>query len=212
MLVLNGLPADRITVSPYGVELPAIVPKKEPASVLRFGFIGRLTFIKGVHLLIEAFANLPKPAQQKVQLTIYGDVDSASSNYGQALKQKAAELPHVKFAGRIDNASLSQVYQRLDCLIVPSLWPENCPVTILEAQAHGTPVITSNVGSITDLIRHDENGLIFANQETHDLIGQITRCIAEPELIPRLAGQSQIIRSIEEDALSLVALYQQLVA
>jgi glycosyltransferase involved in cell wall biosynthesis len=209
MLVLNHIPADKITVSPYGVEAPTPVLKKEPASVLRFGFIGRITFIKGVHLLVEAFANLPELAQRRVQLTIYGD--SASDSYGQILKQKVAGLPHVNFAGRIDNANLAQIYQRLDCLIVPSLWPENCPVTILEAQAYGTPVITSDVGSIRDLIRHEENGLIFANQEVDDLIRQITRCIAEPELISRLASQSRIIRSMEEDAIRLVALYQQLI-
>lgn len=212
MMVLNDIPADKITVSPYGVEEPEGVLDKEPASVLRFGFIGRVITIKGVHVLLEAFATLPEWARQRAQLTIYGDINVPSDRYIQALKQKAAGQPQVNFAGRIDNASISQIYRHIDCLVVPSLWPENCPVTILEAQAHHTPVITSNVGSITDLIRHEDNGLIFANQDVAALAHQLIRCIAEPELVSKLASRSWVIRSIQEDAQNLVLLYQQLVS
>jgi glycosyltransferase involved in cell wall biosynthesis len=210
MMVLNNISADKITVSPYGVEIPEGSVDKEPASIVRFGFIGRVIVIKGVHVLLEAFAALPEWARQRAQLTIYGDISDLSDHYIHALKQKAASLPQINFAGRVDNADISQIYRHIDCLVVPSLWPENCPVTILEAQAHHTPVITSKIGSITDLIRHEDNGLIFANQDVGDLAQQLIRCITEPELVPELASRSRIIRSIQEDAQNLVLLYQKL--
>ncbi|RME74734.1 MAG: glycosyltransferase [Chloroflexi bacterium] len=208
MLVLNGFPAQKITVAPYGILPPPPDFKKEPAPVVRFGYLGRMTYIKGVHLLLEAFAGLPESLRQNARLTLYGEADHRSEGYWQALQGQARDLPQVKFAGRIDNAAISQVYRQLDCLVVPSLWPENSPITILEAQAHGIPVIASDAGGIRDLIEHERNGLIFACSNTGDLQARLARCLTSPDLLPRLAAQSHLIRSLDEDCTALIALYK----
>lgn len=207
MLVLNDFPADRITVSPYGVEPVDTNFKKEPAPILRFGFIGRITHIKGVHLLLEAFAALPKEARQQARLTIYGSADVRSARYMTTIEQQVADFPQIRLAGQIDNADISQVYRQIDLLVVPSLWPENSPITILEAQAHGVPVIASNVGGIGDLVHPEVNGLIFANQSVEELTQQLARCLAEPTLVSHLAHHSRLIRSIDQDAGDLLELY-----
>ncbi|MCB0170092.1 MAG: glycosyltransferase [Anaerolineae bacterium] len=208
MLRLNHFPAERITVSPYGITSPPADFQKVPSSKIRFGYIGRITPIKGVQLMIEAFTRLN--LQDRAELTLYGRADINAELYMQGLKEKVGDTANINFAGFVDNAQISELYRQIDVLVVPSLWPENSPITILEAQAHGIPVIASDVGGITDLIRHEVNGLIFANQQVDDLAEQIIRCVESPELVDRLADQSKLIKSIEEDAAQLTHLYQKL--
>lgn len=207
-LVLNNFPVERITVSPYGITPPPADFQKMPSTKIRFGYIGRITPIKGVHLLIDAFSRLN--LQDRAELTLYGRADINAELYMQELKQKAGNTANINFAGFVDNAQISALYRQIDVLVVPSLWPENSPITILEAQAHGIPVIASDVGGITDLIRHNVNGLIYVNQQVDDLMEQITRCVESPELVDLLANQSKPIKSIEEDAAQLAHLYQKL--
>lgn len=209
-LVLNGFPAERITISAYGVQPPKANFSKTTSMKLRFGFIGRVTSIKGTHLLIEAFKQLPR--QEKAQLTIYGKADVKSGQYMRMLQHQAANQSNITFAGFVNNADIAKIYRQLDVLVVPSIWPENSPVTILEALAHGIPVITSDVRGIADLVQHEVNGLIFANQNVQDLGMQMARCQDSPDLVSRLASQCRLIKSLAEDANDIIQLYEEIVA
>jgi glycosyltransferase involved in cell wall biosynthesis len=210
MLVLNGVPAERITISPYGVPLPPAGFSKVPSPKLRFGFIGRIAAIKGVHLLLEAFQQLPQP--ERAELTLYGQAEVRSDQYYQQLKKQATHLPNIKFAGVADNAQISQIYRHLDVLVVPSIWPENSPITILEALAHGIPVIASDVKGIADLVQDEANGLIFANQNIQDLTRQMTRCLDSPELVAQLEAQCRPVKSLSEEIADLIRLYEEVLS
>jgi glycosyltransferase involved in cell wall biosynthesis len=210
MFVLNGFPAERIIISPYGVQPPAPGFIKTPSTKLRFGFIGRVTSIKGVHLLLEAFAQLSR--SERTELTIYGKADVKSDPYMRALQRQAERLPNVKFASFVANTHLNEIYRYLDVLVVPSIWPENSPITILEALAHGIPIIASDVPGIADLVQHEVNGLIFASRNVQDLGAQMSRCFDSSELVSRLAAQCHLVKSLPEDANSLIKLYEEVLA
>jgi glycosyltransferase involved in cell wall biosynthesis len=209
MFVLNNFPADKIIVSPYGVESPERGFAKIPASVFRFGFVGRITAIKGLHVLIEAFLLLPD--NNRAELIIYGDVDENSQPYKQILQNKVAHLPNVKFAGPIENANIAEAFRHMDMLVFPSISPENSPIVVLEAQAHGLPVISSDIRGVSDIIRHEVNGLIFTNHNAKDLAAQMARCLNSPELVTRLAHQSHIVKSIQSDAGDMVKVYEEVI-
>jgi glycosyltransferase involved in cell wall biosynthesis len=210
MLVLNGYPQTRIVVSPYGVHSPSVDFRRVTSHKLRFGFIGRLTSIKGVHLLLKAFKQVSQ--QGKAQLTIYGKADAKADGYMRILQRLAAKSLNINFAGFVDNNSISDIYRHLDVLVVPSIWPENSPITILEALAHGIPIIASDAKGIADLVQHDVNGLIFANQDSRDLARQMSRCLDSPELVDKLAANCRMIKSLAEDADNIIKLYKQLLA
>ncbi|MCB0153399.1 MAG: glycosyltransferase family 4 protein [Anaerolineae bacterium] len=207
MFVLNGYPTQQIVVSPYGVELPPANFRKTQAAQLRFGFIGRITPVKGVHLLVEAFKQLPQPGNAR--LTIYGGPDLRATAYSQALQAQAG--PYLHFAGPVENSRLADLYQELDVLVVPSIWVENSPITILEAQAYHTPVIASDLPGIAYLIQNEVNGLIFPNHNAEALAGQMFRCLASPQLVAQLTTASRPVMSITDEAQMITELYQNVI-
>ena len=108
---------------------------------LTFGYLGRINVEKGVGTLLEAAARLPS---RDWRLLIAGKEASES----ESLKPLAEGLP-VDWLGFV---SPRELFDQIDVLIVPSIWAEPLPRTILEAYAAGVPVIGADSGGIPDLI------------------------------------------------------------
>lgn len=207
MLVLNGVDPARIVISVYGVRPPlSPLPAKEPAPYVRFAFIGRITRDKGVHLLVQAFDSLSHT--NGARLTLYGVSERRA--YVDNVRKIAAGNPNIILAGYLDNVKIYRTYRQIDVLVTPSIWHENSPITILEAHANRTPVISSDVRGVADLVDHEVNGLLFKRGDQVDLMRQMQRCIGDPELLPRLTAGIRPIKTINEDAARLVELYQQI--
>ena len=80
----------------------------------------------------------------------------------------------VRFTGKIGNEQIDGILQNTDVLILPSVWPENQPVTILEAMASGMPVIGSRIGGIPELIDDGVTGYLFNPSDATDLAAKMT--------------------------------------
>lgn len=208
MLLLNDFPAGKITVLHHGLRPPADISPKKECHVLRFGFIGRITQIKGVHTLLAAWAMLPTELQQQARLTLYGDADDKDRRYFSQIKKQANQLPQVELVGPFDNTVIGQIYQQLDCLVVPSVWPEIGPLTALEALAYQTPVIGSRIGGLSDFIKHGYNGLLFEVNNPQQLAGQLAQCLKSPLQVKRLQNNSNLIYSFTDEVKGLVSIYQ----
>jgi GT2 family glycosyltransferase len=120
---------------------------------------------------------------------------------GQPFVRKLGPVPHERMAG-----ALSEV----DALVVPSVWIENAPFVIREAFAAGLPVIASDLGGMAEMVRHEQDGLLFTPGSPPALAAQIRRLIEEPELMSRLREQVRPPMSIQEDALRMRKRYEQL--
>ncbi|RKS84692.1 glycosyltransferase involved in cell wall biosynthesis [Orbus hercynius] len=118
---------------------------------LTIGFIGTLSEIKGVELLIQTFKKLPINAR----LLIAG---KGSSHYESYLKKIAKDDSRIYFLGYVESRAF---YSDIDLLIVPSLWQEPFGLVAVESCAHGIPVIASNCGGLTEIIRNNVNGTII---------------------------------------------------
>ena len=77
------------------------------------------------------------------------------------------------------------------CLILPSIWYEGFPVTILEAASMGRPCIVSAIGALPDLVREGVTGLTFPPGDAHALANVIRRMADEDELADRLGALAQ---------------------
>ena len=76
-----------------------------------------------------------------------------------------------------------QVFSQVDCIVVPSIWAENSPLVIHEAQACKVPVITADFGGMKEYVQHKVNGLLFEHRNTNSLKEQMRFAIANPILL-----------------------------
>jgi glycosyltransferase involved in cell wall biosynthesis len=197
-----GLARDRVQVSDYGFPHARFratagtrPPSRSRASArLRIGFVGTLVWHKGVHVLLEAAQRL----RGRYELHIHGD-PAVFPDYVAALRKAAAGLP-VVFAEGFDRERVDDVYDGLDVLVVPSLWPENSPLVIHEAFLHQVPVVAARVGGVPELVGHEMNGLLYEPSDPASLAASLQRLIDDRDLLATLSARVSAVKSIEQDA------------
>ncbi len=185
------------------------LPPIETGATLRIGYIGQIAPHKGVHVLIEA-AHLLPPGEPTVEVTIYGN-ERQNPAYTRSLRRLIGDNPHIYLAGGFRHDQLTSVLSAIDVLVVPSIWYENSPLTIQEAQAAGRPVIASRLGGMAELVRDEVDGLLFTTSDSRDLARQIQRLRSEPGLLERLRAGIQPPPSLDETITTLLAHYATLI-
>jgi glycosyltransferase involved in cell wall biosynthesis len=204
----HGFPAERIHVVGHGIELPVTrgeVSRPQPEVADHFAYVGGLSPQKGVHVLIEAFNELPASAR----LTIAGD-ETAFPDYCAGLREQAAHSG-IRFAGRLDRAGVGQALVEADALVVPSLWYETASLVVQEAFAVGTPVVAADHGALAERVRHEVNGLLVPPGDADALRGALVRLMEERGLITRLRGGIRPVMSMAEHVHKVEAIYRQVV-
>ncbi len=172
-------------------------------------FMGRLSAEKGVAVLLEAMAHLPG-----VELKLLGDGPERA-----ALEARADELglaSRVSFLGHISGEAKWDFLRRASASVVPSVWYENFPFSVLESLSVGTPVIASRLGSLPHIVREGETGLLFEPGNPQDLAAQAKRFLAEPTQAARLRQSARAVveqRWVGSAHYSdLMAIYHELIA
>ena len=109
---------------------------KSPTNRMRIGFIGQILPHKGLDLLVDALAKMQN--QDSFELLIYGSLsDPSEKNYFDSLDLRA--IKNQKCLGIFDLSKMNQILQNIDLLVVPSRWPENCPLGAKIRLAHRHP-------------------------------------------------------------------------
>ena len=130
-------------------------------------FSGRLNKEKGVSELIDAMLMLQKIPNIKVMIIgspFFGNVAN-EDQFVRGLKQKAETIKdRIVFTGFIPNSQLPQYMKLSDIAVIPSLWDDPCPNTVLEAQAMGLPLITTRRGGIPEEVT-EKNAILLETDE-----------------------------------------------
>jgi glycosyltransferase involved in cell wall biosynthesis/MoaA/NifB/PqqE/SkfB family radical SAM enzyme len=206
-----SVPEHKIVYLDYGFPLEYLTQtQKSPEKRnYTFGYIGTHIPSKGINLLIDAFKQIDKPAGLK----IFGRDNGQSTR---ALKLLAASSKNpIEFAGEYINHNLANdVFSQVDCIVVPSIWAENSPLVIHEAQACKIPVITADFGGMKEYVHHQVNGLLFEHRNSASLAEQMIFAMNNPELMWQY-GQKGYLHSADGDVpdirdhcLELVRIYQ----
>lgn len=161
-----GISEDKIEIIPNGVDLSELDNLPERGEFRRkYGlgseqkiilYLGRIHKIKGLDLLVKAFADLPKPLND-IKLVIVGP----DGGYLSSLKKLIADLginDKVLFTGPLYGLEKLKAYVDADVYVLPSFY-EIFGITVLEALACGTPVIVTNRCGIADAI-NGQAGLV----------------------------------------------------
>jgi glycosyltransferase involved in cell wall biosynthesis len=94
----------------------------------------------------------------------------------------------IRFWGRVANQEVESVFRETDVLVLPSIWPENQPVSITEAMATRTPVIASDIGGIPELVEDGAHGYLFPAGDATALADRMRRFLDDSSLINRLGA------------------------
>jgi glycosyltransferase involved in cell wall biosynthesis len=102
----------------------------------------------------------------------------------------------ISFPGKFPNTELGSKLQNMDVMVVPSRWYENTPLVIQSALTTRTPVICTDLGGMSELIKHDFNGLLFPLNDDLALSKQFLRLLNEPALLQTLINNIPPERTI----------------
>ena len=213
-----GLPERKLVYLDYGFDLKRLSGRsRSPGEPFTFGYIGTHTPAKGIHHLIESFGRLPGG----VRLRIWGRPRGQDTD---ALKNLAARLPgdaanRIEWLPEYRNQDVvGDVFNRIDAIVVPSIWVENSPLVIHEAQQARVPVITADAGGMAEYVQHEVNGLLYEHRNPNALAAQMRRFVDDLDLSRRLGARGYLqsatgdVPSIREHAAAIEGLYEQAIA
>lgn len=173
--VAAGLPSERIVVKPNFVDLG---PPRGDAPRAGALFVGRLAPEKGIATLAQA----AKLMAGKAALVVVGTGPEQARLDGIAgVRTLGWQTPDFIYARM----------RRSAYLVMPSLWYENFPRTLVEAFACGLPVIASRLGAMPELVRDGETGMLFAAGDAADLARAMAWADGHPEEVRRMGDTAR---------------------
>lgn len=207
------LPERKLVYLDYGFDRARLAGRSRlVGEPFTFGYIGTHIPAKGIHHLLDAFGRL----HGDPLLRIWGRPRGQDTD---ALREFARRLPHgagarVEWRPEYRNqAIVPDVFDHVDAIVVPSIWAENSPLVIHEAQQARVPVITADTGGMAEYVHHDVNGLLFAHRDPPALARQMQRLVDDPALARRLGARGYIgsesgdIPDIHEHVAAIESLY-----
>jgi glycosyltransferase involved in cell wall biosynthesis/MoaA/NifB/PqqE/SkfB family radical SAM enzyme len=212
-----GVPADRIVHRDYGFDVAALRGRdRRPEAEFVFGYIGTHIPAKGIHHLIEAFGGVRGPARLRIWGRPRGPNTEALRALAAALLGDAAE--RVEWRREYRNADIvREVFDHVDAIVVPSIWLENSPLVIHEALQARVPVVTADAGGMSELVRHGENGLLFAHRDPAALRDAMQLLVDEPGLAAGLGARGYLqsefgdVTEMRDHVRQIEALYAQVI-
>jgi glycosyltransferase involved in cell wall biosynthesis len=189
---------------PYSVgrEFEAPSSPIEAGDPVTFGYIGTVSPAKGVDLLLRAFAGLG------------GDHRLLVAGAGELDAEVAAAGPRVTALGFVRDEQKERFFADVDCLVVPSRWPDTAPQVVPEARSHGVPVIGARIGGIPELVGPRTSPLLFEPGDADDLARSLERFVADPKayVVPGDAQPQRLGLSWPDHVKAVDALYEEAIS
>jgi len=161
--IAGGLPAERIVLKPNFVDFAAPVAQRRTG----FLFVGRLSAEKGLNVLLDAAKQVPE-----LMVNVAGSGPQADLLVGQQV---------VQALGALDGDGVRAAMSAAVALVLPSIWYENFPRTIVEAFGCGLPVIASRLGALAEIVEDGVTGLLFEAGNARELAERMRWAQAHPE-------------------------------
>lgn len=210
-LLINGIPDDKLFLLRHGIAekyVPAKRSTREPDGKMRIGFLGRWSPTKGVHILVDAIKQLPDDSP--VELIIHGVPQD--ENYKHQVLGRIGDDTRIKVEPQVQRKDLSRVLSGFDVLAVPSQWLETGPMVVLEAQAHGLPVLGSDLGGVAEKVTSNKDGFLLPASDTSAWADAFQKLGADSNLLSSLKKGTEPVRTIASEATESVMLYKQILS
>lgn len=209
MMERFGLEAGRLHHVPMGINIIDVEPaatraaRSEPFTI---GYLARISPEKGLLDLAEAFIHL-RGEGRDCQLRAAGYLAANDRPFLGTVRQRLAEsglVDDFRYAGVVDRAGKLEFLRGLDCLSVPTRYPEAKGLYVLEALMMGVPVVLPRRGSFPELVEATGGGLLYDPANTTNLASAIAELMDNPEQQAQLgrAGHQVVATSFNADVMA----------
>lgn len=182
-----GVTKNEIVVTPNGVNTAEFSPSSGTTDGNQLLYTGRLAPEKGLPDLFEAVHTVTKSGYD-LRLIITG-----KGEYEDVLREEAKRLNienQVDFAGFVSREKLIDLYEMADIYVFPTYY-EGLPTSILEAMAAGLPIVSTTAHGVTDLLDHEETGLLSSPGESDQFASNIRRLMDDSQLRQQLGSAAR---------------------
>lgn len=198
MVMAWGNKIDKFTQIYNCLNLAEYIPANQPGQGLLY--FGRLSQEKGLAVLLEAMKSLPD-----VELKIVGE----GPQKAQLLKYiESNSLANVSLIGYKNGQELYDLIRQARLVVVPSIWYENNPISVLEAMALAKPILGAEIGGISELLQDGQTGLLCPANDTKALVEKINSVYQQVNLLQQIGTNA---RKFVEANCNYATHYQQII-
>ena len=208
ILIKNGIGSDKIVYIKQGItnETNSCLPKNPISLPLKIVFLGRISKLKGLDLIIDAVCKLPI---EKITLHIYGQ--ETVNEYATLCKQKSEFNKNIHWMGLLPSIDVVKTLSNYDMLCLPSIFSEMSPLVIQEAFAAGIPVLASDVYGNAEQITDGVNGWLFRFKDTIHLVEKLESLINDLTLVDKAKQKLPKSDSFKDIARKHIELYDKII-
>ncbi len=179
-----GVPESKLFVRPNFVRAPALLADKACGNAYAL-FMGRLSPEKGCWTLIHAFEQL---SQVQLKIVGTGPMEQELRDY---IRNKG--IQNIEMLGFKAGAEKLEILRNALCLVLPSEWYENFPVTALEGFMAAKPVVASRMGGLPYIVEEGKSGLLFEAGQPGELAERIQYLVDHPDRAANMGRQGRAL-------------------
>lgn len=205
LLALNGL-RDNVMLLPHGVEERERLPYPPVDDKVKFFFLGRLQYSKGLHVLLRALEGIDRDSYE---LHVIGDAGKSRADvrYEQSLHSLAKDKS-VIFHGRIRNDEIEGVIKSMHIMIHSAICLEVYGISIAESLAMGRPVLATRCGGAEMQVKEGVNGWLVNPNDVDALRKSILKVIRNKEQLIDYSARCSLPHPIDAYAAKLWDIYR----
>lgn len=209
-MLRNGLDPEKVSILPHGIPLPASVSEFPPImnGKIKFFYVGRICYVKGVHILLQAFSQLENP-NAELHL-IGGSENKAEKRYEEALKKKFAIDQRIVWHGKVVPEDIYEQIRDYHVAVHPTICLEIFGLNIAEALAMGKPVLATRCGGAEMQIEDGMNGWLVASNNVEVLSQKIQKICRFLKTYDTSKSTNKVI-SISSHCYDLYQIYENLI-
>lgn len=209
-LVTNGLDKDKVRVLPHGIPMPKERPPfpEIKDGNIKFFYVGRICYVKGIHVLLEAFSKVDNP---DIELHLIGGAGNKTERrYMTELQNKYRSNNRIKWHGKVAPDMVFETIKNFHVSVSVPIYMEIFGLNIAESMAIGKPVLATCCGGSEMQIEEGVNGWFIETNNIHQLKDKINEIINHSSQLNEMSQNCKAI-SIEEHCKSLLDIYSELV-
>lgn len=206
-LINNCADRNKITAIPHGIPLPTNRPPYPEIKdgKIKFYYVGRICYVKGIHVLLEAFRELDSP---DIELHLIGGTGNKHERrYMERLQKEYTSDQRIIWHGRVAPEQVFDMTCHYHVSVSTPIYLEAYGLNIAEALALGKPVLTTRSGGGEQQIEEGKNGWVVSPNDVNALATKMREIIDNPEILPSMSPKCHAI-SIAEHVEALREVYK----